>query len=84
MSHEFKLSSDFPFAAHGPNQFSYLGACDLHVKVEAATHAIAREVGNGIMDAMEIGSCPAAQAAIIHYVNEANQKQQPLACTLSL
>lgn len=84
MSHEFRLNSEFEFPAEGPNQFSYLGANNLHIKVEAASPSIAREVGQNIAAAMNEGSCPAAQVAILYYIDQANQKGLPLACTLSL
>ncbi len=84
MTIEYKLSSDFPFAAGGEGrQYSHLGPNELHIKVEAETPKIAREVGQGIANAMTVGSCPAAQAAILHYIDQAKQKQMALVCTLT-
>lgn len=83
MSHELKLSSEFPFATGAEQQFSYLGPKDLHIQIEATTHTVAREVGQGIARAMEDGLCPTGKVAALGYIKQANEKQMPLSCTFS-
>lgn len=82
MSQEFKLSSKFPFASGQQTQFSCLGPKNVTIQVEAPTQLVAREVGHGIASAMEDCPCSAAKIAAIDYINQANERQMPLSCTL--
>jgi len=83
MSHEFRLSSEFPFATGTERQFSYLAENDIHIKVEAPTHGIAREIGYGLAEAMKSGPCTAAKVAALGYISQANEREIPLSCSLT-
>ena len=84
MTDQFKLSSEFPFAADkglSPKEFAYLGPHDMLVLVEAPTRQAAREIGLNIAENWQSGY-PAAQASVLRHINQANERQEPLSLTI--